>query len=134
LKIAVVTEDGISICQHFGRAPYYAVINVENGTIVDKETRAKAGHGAGGHDCHHGGNDCHGERHGMDPSSQSKHAGMMANILDCQVLIAGGMGYGAYESLKSHNIDPIITDINSIDEAVKAYLEGNIVNLMDKLH
>lgn len=70
----------------------------------------------------------------MDAASQAKHAGMLANILDSQVLIAGGMGYGAYESLKSSGIEPIITDVESIDEAVKLYLEGKLVNLMEKLH
>ena len=30
MKIAVVTDDGKTICQHFGRALYYAVVTVEN--------------------------------------------------------------------------------------------------------
>jgi len=134
LKIAVVTEDGNTISQHFGRAPYYAVVTVEDGKITGKEMREKAGHGTGGeHHCHHEGG-CHDEKHGMDAASQTKHTGMLANIQDCQVLIAGGMGWGAYESMKSRNIQPIITDVQNIDEAVRLYIEGKIVNLMEKLH
>ena len=134
MKIAVVTEDEVKISQHFGRAPYYVVVTVENGKIVKKEKRNKAGHHtAGSHDCHED-QSCHDEKHGMDAASQTKHAGMLANILDCQVLIAGGMGYGAYESLKSSGIEPIITDSESIDEAVKLYLEGKLINLMEKVH
>src|SRR5512144_65731 len=104
MKIAVVTDNGDSISQHFGRAPYYVVYTVENGKIVAEETRRKAGHHAGeSHDCHadHSG---HGGKHGMDAESQAKHAGMFANILDSQVLIAGGMGYGAFEGAKSSGI------------------------------
>jgi predicted Fe-Mo cluster-binding NifX family protein len=134
MKIAVVTEDGVTISQHFGRAPYYLVVTAEDGKIVSRETRSKAGHHtAGSHDCHEGPG-CHEEKHGMDAASQAKHAGMLANILDSQVLIAGGMGYGAYESLESSGITPIITDVESIDEAVKLYLENKLVNLMEKLH
>jgi len=134
MKIAIVTDDGVNISQHFGRAPYYVVVTAENGKITAKETRNKAGHHtAGVHDCHED-QSCHDEKHGMDAASQSKHAGMLANILDSQVLIAGGMGYGAYESLKSAGIEPVITDVESIEEAVKLYLEGKLVNLMEKLH
>jgi len=59
---------------------------------------------------------------------------MMENIADCQVLIAGGMGWGAYDSLKSCNIEPIVTDVRTIEEAVKLYLEGKLLNLMERLH
>ena len=34
MKIAAVTEDNITISQHFGRAPFYVVVTVENGKIV----------------------------------------------------------------------------------------------------
>lgn len=63
-----------------------------------------------------------------------KIAGMLSNIPDCQVVIAGGMGYGAYESLKSSGIEPIITDCTVIDEAVKLHIEDKLVNLTEKLH
>jgi predicted Fe-Mo cluster-binding NifX family protein len=134
LKIAVVTDDGITICQHFGRALYYLVITSDKGKVINTETREKAGHhSAAGPGCHEG-HDCHDGQHGMDAVSQNKHAGMLANILDCQVLIAGGMGYGAYESLKSAGLEPIITDANTIEGAVNSYLQGKLVNLMEKLH
>jgi predicted Fe-Mo cluster-binding NifX family protein len=134
MKIAVVTENGANISQHFGRAPYYMVFSAENGKVVSTEKRNKASHHTAGiSDCHED-HSCHDEKHGMDSASQAKHAGMLANILDCQVLIAGGMGYGAYESLESSGIEPIITDVETIDEAVKIYLEGKLVNLMEKLH
>lgn len=134
MKIAVVTENGVTISQHFGRAPFYQIVNVEDGKIVSRERRDKAGHHtAGSHDCHES-QSCHEEKHGMDASSQAKHADMLANITDSQVLIAGGMGYGAYESLENSGIEPVITDVETIDEAVKLYLEGKLVNLMEKLH
>ena len=37
MKIAVVSDDGVSISRHFGRAPYYVVLTVEGGEIRGKE-------------------------------------------------------------------------------------------------
>jgi predicted Fe-Mo cluster-binding NifX family protein len=131
MKIAAISEDGTSISHHFGRAPVYVVVTVEDGKIVNKETRAKAGHHtfAATHS-----DLAPGERHGYDAGSQAKHASMAETITDCQVLIAGGMGWGAYDSLKSHGIEPIVTDFDDIEEAVKLYLAGNLPNLMERLH
>ena len=89
MKIAAVTEDGTTISQHFGRAPYYLVIAVEDGKILSKEKRDKAGHHTfAAHEEHL----APGERHGYDAGSQAKHASMAQTITDCQVLLAGGMG------------------------------------------
>jgi len=132
VKIAAITEDGATISQHFGRAPQYLVVTTEDGKIVGKETRDKAGHhtfAAGQHP-----ETAPGERHGYDTGAQTRHASMAETIADCQVLIAGGMGWGAYESMKSHNIETVVTDVEGIDEAVKLYLEGKLTNLMDRLH
>lgn len=131
MKIAVISEDGNTISQHFGRAPLYVVVTVEDGQIVAKETREKAGHHtfAGQHQ-----DTVPGERHGYGAGAQARHASMMESIADCQVLIAGGMGWGAYENLKRLNIEGVVTDITDIGKAVKLYLAGELPNLMERLH
>jgi len=131
MKIAAISDDEVTISQHFGRAPFYVVLTVEEGKIVNKETRAKTGHHtfAAQHP-----NLAPGERHGYDAGSQVRHASMAETISDCQVLLAGGMGWGAYESLKSYNIEPVVTDVKDIGEAVKLYLDGKLSNLMERLH
>jgi predicted Fe-Mo cluster-binding NifX family protein len=131
MKIAAITEDGIAISQHFGRAPLYLVVTAEDGKVVSKETREKAGHHTFA--AHHT-EFAPGEKHGYDAGAQTRHASMTGNIADCQVLIAGGMGWGAYESLKSRDIQAIVTDVVTIDEAVKLYLEDKLPNLMERLH
>jgi len=132
MKIAAISEDGVTISQHFGRAPLYVVVTVENGKIVSKEKRDKAGHhtfSGGQHP-----ETAPGEKHGYDTGAQSRHAAMAQSIDDCKVLIAGGMGWGAYDSLKSRGIETVVTDVESIDEAVKLYLDGKLPNLMERLH
>ncbi|MCX5994532.1 MAG: dinitrogenase iron-molybdenum cofactor biosynthesis protein [Chloroflexi bacterium] len=132
MKIAAVSDDGFKISQHFGRAPYYVVLTVKEGKILDKEKRPKTGHrNCAGHEHDQMG---FGERHGCDAGSEIRHASMAETITDCQVLLAGGMGWGAYESMKSRNIETIVTDVENIDKAVQLYTNGELPNLMDRLH
>lgn len=131
MKIAVISDDGNTLSMHFGRAQFYVVAEVQEGQVVGREVRSKVGHHTFGdqpHEEHAGG------VHGYDAASEDKHARMAGNIGDCKVLLAGGMGWGAYDSLKSYGIEPIITDIRDVDQAVKAYVDGTIVNLREKLH
>ncbi len=132
MKIAVVTDDGKTICQHFGRAQYYMVVTIENGKVISKEQRSKAGHHVAGmqHETHA----ASGTPHGFDANAQASHAGMMANITDCQLVIAGGMGWGAQVSLKQAGIDVHMTDKSNIDEAIQLYIEGKLPNLGERLH
>jgi len=132
MKIAVITDDGKTISQHFGRANYYQVLTVENGQIVNREMRDKLSHS-------HFANEPHdpeipGQPHGFSPPSQDRHAQMAQAITDCEVLICRGMGMGAYQSMKTYGIQPIVTDIVAIDDAVIAYIDGSIVDQIDRLH
>ena len=43
MKIAAVSDDGTTISQHFGRAPFYVIITVEKDKIVAREKRDKLG-------------------------------------------------------------------------------------------
>lgn len=129
MKIAVVSDDGKTVSMHFGHAQYYVVSTVENGRVVNREMRPKAAHGHGHAVGHH---HIPGSHHG--PEADSVHARMASSIEDCQVVIAGGMGQPAYESLKNRGIEPIITDIRDVDEAVQAYIGGTLRNLKERLH
>jgi len=130
MKIAAVTEDGMTISQHFGRAPYYVVLTVEDGQVVGREQREKVAHGRGADGHIH----VEGQAHGFDAASQDTHGRMAAPIADCQVLLARGMGMGAFQSLTQAGIQPVITDIAAVDEAVAAYLAGTLTNHTERLH
>ena len=135
MKIAVVSEDGVTISQHFGRAPFYVVLTVENGKVVAGEKREKAGHAQFEGEAH--GKDAPGSaprRHGFDAAAQGRHARMVEAIADCSVLVARGMGAGAYESIKQAGIRPVVTDVADINEAVQAYLAGTLTDHVEKLH
>ena len=131
MKIAVVSEDGTTISQHFGRAPLFVVVAVDDGEVVGKETRAKTGHHTFA--AHHL-ELAPSEKHGYDAGAQVRHQSMAEVISDCQVLIAGGMGWGAYESMQNCNIKPVVTDVRNIDEAVQLYIDDRLPNIMERLH
>lgn len=136
MNIAAVTDDGKTISPHFGRATSYAVYTVEDGQIITQELRDKIGHrqfqaeGLEGHHQHH--DDPRGR--GFGRHSQEKHQRMFAAITDCEVLLARGMGQGAYLGLQQAGIRPIITDIPEIERAVQAVMDGSIKDHSERLH
>ena len=131
MKIAFITEDGKTISQHFGRAPHYLVVEVEEGVVLNQELRDKLGHQQLADSGHH-----HqaGQGGGMNAASHDKHNRMSQAIQDCEVLICGGMGMGAYQSMQSFGITPLVTQIREIDEALQAYLSGDLRDETERLH
>ena len=131
MKIAIITDDERTISRHFGRARYYLVVMIEGGLILDRQRRGKLSHT-------HFANEPHdhqpGEQHGFSPIEQDRHAQMAEAINDCEVLICGGMGAGAYQSMQARGIRPLVTDLESIDEAIQAYLDGSLIDQVERLH
>ncbi|MGV8049647.1 MAG: NifB/NifX family molybdenum-iron cluster-binding protein [Anaerolineaceae bacterium] len=132
MKIALITDDGKSISQHFGRAPYYLVVTLENNQEISRELRPKLGHNQFHNELSI--EEHHGAEHGRDEDSHRKHANMAEAISDCQVVICGGMGMGAYESMRHLNIQPIVTDLRDIDTVIREYLVGNLADHTERLH
>lgn len=132
MKIAAITEDGKTISQHFGRAPYYLVLTIEDGKIVNREMRDKMGHYHFQNQDH--AEESHGTGHGMDAASHNKHISLAQAIADCKALLCGGMGMGAYESLRQLNIQPVVTDLGDIDDAVQTFIDGKLIDHTELLH
>jgi predicted Fe-Mo cluster-binding NifX family protein len=132
MKIAVITENEHTISQHFGRAPYYLVVTIEDSRIVQRELRDKLGHAQFSDEPH--APEVPGQLHGLGPAAHGRHMRMAEAIDDCEALLCGGMGAGAYQSLQARGIKPVVTDIEAIDAAVMAYVEGRIVDRTEWLH
>ena len=102
MKIAATYENG-NIFQHFGRTENFKVYEVEDGKIVSSEVVGSGGIGHGA------------------------LAGLLADQ-DIQVLICGGLGGGALNALTNAGIEVCAGASGSADEAVEAYLRGDLVN------
>jgi predicted Fe-Mo cluster-binding NifX family protein len=130
MKIAVATEDGKLIFPHFGRSPYFAIFEIEEGRIINQTMRQNTftGHFRGKHEHHH-----HGEHHhgAGDPHA---HQSVAEGLKDCQVVISQGMGRKAWEDLREKGIEMIVTDESRIENAVRKYLAGELADRVERLH
>jgi predicted Fe-Mo cluster-binding NifX family protein len=133
MKIAIASINEQTISHHFGRAEKYVVFSVEDGQVTGRLTLAKPGHRQ--FDSQHSGKHQHDAKgSGFGRHANSKHEQMFEPIKDCDVLLAGGMGRGAYLGLQKIGIKPIVTKITDIDSAVQAVLDDTIVNHISELH
>lgn len=121
-RIALPTDDGTTLCQHFGRAHYYKVVEITDGKVTSSELRDKFAH-------------VHGEEHhGESDASHEEIHGRMADAAHgCDVIIAGGMGGGAMNALTASGYTVMQTDISSLDEIVESYRSGTFVNLAGRV-
>ena len=136
MKIAVACMNEFTVSAHFGRAEKYMVYDIEEGKVSGRKLVPKAGHrhfsqqqGAGSHGHGHGQGGS-----GLGHHAACKHEQMIENIRDCDVLLVGGMGRGAYLDLQKWGIRPIVTDITEVEKAVQAVVDGTIVDHTEKLH
>jgi len=132
MKVAVVTNDGVTVSQHFGRARYYLVAEIQDGKVVRHEMRPRhTPHAAG----QHGGMHTHtpNQPHGMGAEAQTRHAMMAAQIQDCEMLVAGGMGRGAVLSMESAGIAVRLTDMTNIEEVLQAIIVGTLADHRERV-
>lgn len=122
----MVTDDMQTISPHFGRASHYLVYHVETGAITKKEPREKVAHARSPVEHHHAGV--------APPEMLDLHVAMLANVKDCEVMIAAGMGRPMYENLRAAGMTVYITRERSADEAVKAFMDGSLDNHLELLH
>jgi len=133
VKIAAVTDDNETISSHFSKATKYSVLIVDQGQIVTREVRERTGH-----------LEC--QLEGMEDQYQSEligrgngqHSGEIhwdwfRLISDCNTVVSRGMDQRTYFRLRCMGIQPIITDIPDIKKAVRAVIDGNIHNHLDRL-
>lgn len=102
MRIAVTYENG-NVFQHFGHTEEFKVYEVEDGKVTGTEI---VGSNGSGH-------------------------GALASLLDdkgIDVLICGGIGGGAQAALTEKGIELCAGAEGDADEAVKAYLRGELVN------
>ena len=102
MKIAATYENG-NIFQHFGRTEQFKIYEIEDGKVVSSQVIGNDGLG-----------------HGALAGLLADHA--------IDVLICGGLGAGAQNALASAGVEVVAGASGSADEAVEAYLKGELVS------
>ena len=100
MKICISSDSGI-VSAHFGRAPEFTFITIENNEVVEKEVLQNPGHTVG---------------------SIPK----FVNDQGAKCMIAGGMGPRAVDFFNQYGIEVIMGVSGKIDDVVREILDGTL--------
>ena len=112
LLIPVDDESGLNaqICSHFGRTPYFVVIDLdEKGQLLKQSSVSSSGE----HFC--------------------QGLGFLLNLKP-DIMIAHGMGQGVIQNFEKARIAIFRTSANIVKEAIQQYIEGNLEELTEGCH
>jgi len=115
MNIAIASDDEKTISHHFGRARGFVIFEIENGEVKKRYYKENIGKSQG---------EC----------QSCNHELMINNIKECEFVISFGMGRRIYDDLIQNNINPVVTDKDLVDEALKAFLNDELKNFSEKLH
>ena len=125
--LAIATDDGRTVSSHFGRAQFYEVVKMSGGNVQSRERRPKPGHHAAGQENHE-------LRQASGESHEQVHQSMVAPVMDCDAVIARGMGEGALQHILHAHLTPIVTGLPSIDEVIAAVASGALEHDPRRVH
>jgi len=117
MKIAVGSEDGVTISHHFGRSRCFLVFEVRDKEVVGRSVRDNTftAHARG--ECQRG--QPHEHHHG--------HGAIVEALRDCEVVLCYGMGWRAAEDLKQNGIHAFVVEGDvTPEQAVSEYLAGSL--------
>ena len=133
MKIAAVSDDGVTISRHFGRAPMYVVVTVEDGTILSRENRDKMGHAQFAGEHQEGAHEADPRGHGFDPARRAVTRRMILAIADCEVPCHGGWA----RALRQHEAGRHTSNRDGRRRyrcGIRALVAGTLVNHVEHLH
>ena len=100
MKIAISTESG-KVCAHFGRAPEFTIVTIENNEVIETIALPNPGHTVGS-------------------------IPQLMNEQGANYMIAGGMGHRAVEFFRQYGIEVIVGIQGDINEVIKKVLNGTL--------
>jgi len=129
MKIALPSDDGVTVAHHFGRSAAFIVFEAQDGAVVGRELRSNGGCGHG-HAHGHGQGNCHGHAHEQEGGHHS-HTGILNALHDCDVVICSGIGNGAALALQARGVRIAMTNPAPADQVVADFLAGKLVENQD---
>ena len=101
MKVAISTGASGEVYAHFGRAPKFTFVTIEDGNVVKKEELSNPGHSVG-----------------SIPEFVHKN--------DADYMIAGGMGRRAVQFFEQYGIEVIVGVTGSVNEVIQQILDGTL--------
>lgn len=118
MKIAIPTNDMITISAHFGRSKGFMIVELKNNQIHNKEYKVNTFTG-------HVKNKNHDHNHEHGKHNHS-HEGIFSALGNSNLVIAKGMGKRLFEDFSERDIKVYLTKENNIDNAVKLLIQGKL--------
>jgi predicted Fe-Mo cluster-binding NifX family protein len=116
MRIAVPSNDGVTISQHFGRSKQFLIFDVHEGHAAMESVRENQG-------CH--GHDGAGHTEGQPHS----HEGILGALRGCDAVVCAGIGIGAVMALKTAGLQVVsIAAEGKAVEALQLWLQGRLNN------
>ena len=110
VSLGIATTDGVSVCSHLARCAAVVVFEIEDGAIVSRAMRSRADEACG------------------------NHRSFTELLEGCSVVICGGIGPGAVNSLAAAGVAAIVLAAPmSIEGAAAGYLAGTLVTTEERV-
>lgn len=100
MKIAISTENN-KVCPHFGRAPQFTFVEIENNEVVNKEVLPNPGHTVGS-------------------------IPQFVNDQGAKCMITGGMGRRAVQFFQQYGIETIMGVDGPVEGVIAQILDGTL--------
>lgn len=101
MRVAVPSDDGVTVAFHFGRARGFLQFDIDKGVVKQAGYTLVERDGAVEHASH--------------------HASVLSAIGECRAVIARGMGGHMREELTAHHIRIALTDLDDASAAVALF-------------
>jgi predicted Fe-Mo cluster-binding NifX family protein len=109
-RIAIGTADGVSVCGHLARSASFLVYDIEGGAVLARQERKRATEQCG------------------------NHRTFTEMLEGCSAVLCGGIGQGAYDSLMSAGIRPLILKSEcTVEQALADYFAGTLALTEDRV-
>ena len=124
MRIAVASDDGVTLAAHTGRCGGFVVFDIADGVATRREYRPNTftGHARG--ECEGG------HQSGADHAHQS-HGPLLEAIGDCGALLSRGMGPRLRVDLAAHNIEACVTAVAQLEQAAEQFAAGQLQRTPD---
>ncbi len=107
LRVAIASQEGLAVSEHFGHAKQFWIYTVENGTPTLLEQRQVEHYCLGG------------------SSNKGALSGILEAVKDCQAVFVAKIGDGPRDKLAAIGVEAVDAyGWMTIDEAIAAWLEG----------
>jgi predicted Fe-Mo cluster-binding NifX family protein len=118
MKIAVASDDGVSLAAHTGRCLRLVVFDVGADGASREEDRPNVftAHALG---------ECSGEPH-VAGGAHHSHSGLIGALSDCSALITRGLGRRLMGDLNAAGIEVCVCSVDRVDEAAALYAQGKL--------